>query len=51
MNPGAQSLIAELDLHPHPAGGCYRKIFRSESRMPYLQVTQRLLHNLTMTTC
>ncbi len=33
MNPRAQSLIADLDLHPHPEGGYYREIFRSESRV------------------
>jgi predicted cupin superfamily sugar epimerase len=27
MNPEARSLIAELDLHPHPEGGNYREIF------------------------
>jgi len=33
MNPRAQSLIAELDLQPHPEGGYYREIFRSASRV------------------
>ena len=33
INPRAQSLIAELDLQPHPEGGYYREIFRSESRV------------------
>lgn len=33
MNPRAQSLITELDLQPHPEGGYYREIFRSESRV------------------
>lgn len=37
MNPRAQSLIAELDLQPHPEGGFYREfyreIFRSASRV------------------
>jgi hypothetical protein len=33
MHPRAQSLIADLDLQPHPEGGCYREIFRSESRV------------------
>jgi predicted cupin superfamily sugar epimerase len=33
MLPGAQSLIAALDLHPHPEGGFYREIFRTESRV------------------
>jgi predicted cupin superfamily sugar epimerase len=32
MNPRAQSLIADLDLLPHPEGGYYREIFRSGSR-------------------
>lgn len=31
MNPRAQSLIAELDLQPHPEGGYYREVFRSGS--------------------
>ena len=33
MHPRAQSLIAELDLQPHPEGGYYREIFRSASRV------------------
>jgi uncharacterized protein len=33
MNSRAQSLIADLDLHPHPEGGYYREIFRSASRV------------------
>jgi predicted cupin superfamily sugar epimerase len=33
MHPRAQSLIADLDLQPHPEGGYYREIFRSESRV------------------
>ncbi len=33
MNPRARSLIADLDLQPHPEGGYYREIFRSESRV------------------
>jgi predicted cupin superfamily sugar epimerase len=33
MNPRAQSLIADLDLQPHPEGGYYREIFRSASRV------------------
>jgi predicted cupin superfamily sugar epimerase len=33
MNPRAQSLIAELGLQPHPEGGYYREIFRSESKV------------------
>ena len=33
MNPRAQSLITDLDLQPHPEGGYYREIFRSESRV------------------
>lgn len=33
MNPRAQSLIADLGLQPHPEGGYYREIFRSESRV------------------
>lgn len=31
MHPRAQSLIAELGLQPHPEGGYYREVFRSES--------------------
>ncbi len=30
MNARAQTLIAELHLEPHPEGGYYREIFRSE---------------------
>jgi len=30
MHTRAQSLIAELGLQPHPEGGYYREIFRSE---------------------
>jgi hypothetical protein len=33
MSPGARFLIADPDLHPHPEGGYYREIFRSESRV------------------
>jgi predicted cupin superfamily sugar epimerase len=33
MHSRAHSLIAELDLHPHPEGGYYREIFRSVSRV------------------
>jgi predicted cupin superfamily sugar epimerase len=33
MNPRARSLIADLDLQPHPEGGYYREIFRSASRV------------------
>jgi len=33
MHPRVQSLIADLDLHPHPEGGYYREIFRSASRV------------------
>jgi predicted cupin superfamily sugar epimerase len=33
MNHRARSLIADLDLHPHPEGGYYREIFRSASRV------------------
>lgn len=33
MHPRAQSLIADLGLQPHPEGGYYREIFRSESRV------------------
>lgn len=33
MHPRAQSLIADLDLQPHPEGGYYREIFRSASRV------------------
>lgn len=32
MNPKAQTLIADLDLHQHPEG-YYREIFRTESRV------------------
>src|SRR5690242_19387554 len=30
MNPRAQTLIDSLQLQPHPEGGFYRQIFRSE---------------------
>src|SRR6267378_4871437 len=30
MHPRAAELIAALDLRPHPEGGFYRQIFRSE---------------------
>ena len=33
MHPRAQSLIADLNLQPHPEGGYYREIFRSASRV------------------
>lgn len=33
MSSRAQSLIADLGLQPHPEGGYYREIFRSESRV------------------
>ncbi|MFZ2161342.1 MAG: cupin domain-containing protein [Sideroxyarcus sp.] len=33
MNPRAQFLIADLELHPHPVGGYYREIYRSASRV------------------
>jgi predicted cupin superfamily sugar epimerase len=42
MYPRAQSLIAELDLQPHPEGGFYREIFRSANRVqPVDQRTER----------
>ncbi len=33
MNPGAEELIAELGLLPHPEGGHYREYFRDRSRV------------------
>ena len=33
MHPRAAELIATLALRPHPEGGFYREIFRSESRV------------------
>ncbi len=30
MHPRARQLIAELDLQPHPEGGLYREIYRSQ---------------------
>jgi predicted cupin superfamily sugar epimerase len=33
MHPRAAELIAALDLRPHPEGGYYREIYRSESRV------------------
>jgi predicted cupin superfamily sugar epimerase len=41
MNPRAKTLIAELDLHPHPKGGFYRETFRSGSRVLYGEVILR----------
>jgi predicted cupin superfamily sugar epimerase len=31
MHPRAQALVDELELLPHPEGGCYREVFRSRS--------------------
>ena len=33
MHPRAAELIATLDLRPHPEGGFYREVFRSEARV------------------
>ena len=33
MHPRAQQLIATLGLEPHPEGGWYRQVFRSEERV------------------
>ena len=33
MHPRAAELIAALDLRPHPEGGFYREIFRSDARV------------------
>ena len=33
MHPRAAELIASLDLHPHPEGGFYREIFRSDAQV------------------
>ncbi len=33
MHPRTLSLIAELELQPHPEGGYYREIFRSASQV------------------
>ncbi|MBI5917890.1 MAG: cupin domain-containing protein [Nitrosomonadales bacterium] len=33
MNPRAHTLIADLDLKPHPEGGYYREIFRSVTKV------------------
>jgi predicted cupin superfamily sugar epimerase len=33
MHPRAAALIQELDLQPHPEGGYYREIFRSDERV------------------
>jgi uncharacterized protein len=33
MNPRAQTLIDELGLKPHPEGGYFHEIFRSDSRV------------------
>jgi predicted cupin superfamily sugar epimerase len=34
MHPRVAELIAALDLQPHPEGGFYRQIFRSEVQSP-----------------
>ncbi|MDF1506088.1 cupin domain-containing protein [Roseisolibacter sp. H3M3-2] len=33
MHPRAAALIATLDLRPHPEGGHYRELFRSDARV------------------
>lgn len=37
MHPDAESLVKRLGLEPHPEGGFYREVFRSDQRLALLR--------------
>ncbi len=49
MHPDAESLVRRLGLEPHPEGGFYREVFRSQQRLALLRgprAAQTAIHYL-----